>query len=106
MSNHTPGPWDTTDHGDKRHKEFAIMAAGGKIASVFAGFGAHFDWPTSGANAHLIAAAPDLLAYAEKELSWLLHIQEQISHPQVKIGVKQAIKSAQAIIAQATGGES
>lgn len=66
---HTPGPWTFDAESDKRHKQFAIMAGtggldgeGGKVAAVFAGFGAHFDWAESEANARLIAAAPELLA--------------------------------------------
>lgn len=61
--------WYVHNHGDKRHHEFAIMADtggidgnGGKVASVWAGFGTHFDWPEAEANARLIAAAPDMLA--------------------------------------------
>jgi hypothetical protein len=69
---HTPGPWS---YGctDKRHKEFAIMAEGGKVGAVFAGFGAHFDWEQSEANARLMAASPELLA-ALKGLEQTLRI--------------------------------
>ncbi len=68
--------WTFSDHGDKRHKEFAVMSAtggkdgtGGKVASVFAGFGAHFSWEEAESHARLIAAAPDLLAALEEMLS-------------------------------------
>lgn len=61
--------WYVHDHGDKRHGEYAVMATtagkngdGGKVASVWAGRGHHFDWPEAEANARLIAAAPDMLA--------------------------------------------
>lgn len=64
--------WYVHNHNDKRHHEFAIMADtggkngdGGKVASVWAGFGTHFDWKEAEANARLIAAAPDLLAALE-----------------------------------------
>lgn len=66
---HTSGPWRMSDHGDKRHREFAIMCDkggkdgdGGKVASVYAGFGHHFTFEEAEAHARLIAAAPELLA--------------------------------------------
>lgn len=69
---YTSGPWRVADHKDKRHHEYAIMAdhggidgEGGKVASVWAGFGTHFDWVEAKANAHLIESAPDMLAALE-----------------------------------------
>lgn len=84
---HAPGPWTFTDHGDRRHKEFAIISEGGKIASVYAGFGAHFDWPTSEANASLIAAAPDLLEALKMAIECIAYCRRAHKDAQTGEGV-------------------
>lgn len=94
---HTPGPWSFSDHGDRRHKEFAIMAEGGantdcgrgKIASVYAGFGAHFTWEQAEANARIMTAAPDLLRALENLLE-----------DAITLGIKESDVSGSAIEAR------
>lgn len=61
---HTPGPWIVGTNGDKCAKNHAICAGPHVLAKVYGtGYPIGEGWaPQSQANAHLIAAAPDLLA--------------------------------------------
>ena len=52
MTKHTPGPWNITRHGD-------LIVGRDDIRGDVAIAEAKFNWQ---ANAHLIAAAPELLA--------------------------------------------
>lgn len=56
---HTPGPWTV---GEAQSGEIAIVADGVWVIAVKHGALYH---PKGEANARLIAAAPDLLAFAE-----------------------------------------
>jgi hypothetical protein len=68
QAKHTPGPWEVTNIPQAvRHSEFSVKAVFGcpgmddsKLVPAMITFGANAE-----ANAHLIAAAPDLLAIAE-----------------------------------------
>jgi DNA-directed RNA polymerase subunit RPC12/RpoP len=55
MSKHTPGPWDKVVHGERDSR----VGASTLIAIVYST--AFRDRENQEANAHLIAAAPDLL---------------------------------------------
>ncbi len=97
---YTRGPWRFTDHGDKRHKEFAIMAEDGKVASVFAGFGAHFSWEVSEANARLIVSVHDLL----EALAAIAAVGDSPSRIELNVsGQLECRRIARAAIAKATG---
>lgn len=86
---HTGGEWEVSFEAPR----WIIQAAGviGKKAIAFL----VGDYMACGANARLIAAAPDLLAALEGCL------------PQLELGNGEAahIKAARAAIARATGGE-
>lgn len=56
MSKHTPGPWTSRPFGDS----FAVMVSDKRVAYCYGAF-ADWDKETAEANAHLIAAAPELL---------------------------------------------
>lgn len=62
MSQHTPGPWETSrDAVPAHHVQITVYAEadGQRVATVF----------REEANARLVAAAPDLLAACESALS-------------------------------------
>lgn len=86
-SNHTPGPWRLHD------MERATVVAGkpgGEIANCLNGFG------DQAANAHLIAAAPELL----EALQW---IADEIGDPVTPTRPSvDAIQAARAAIVKAT----
>lgn len=89
--------WYVYNHSDKRHGELAVMARtggkdgdGGKVASVWAGRGHHFDWPEAEANARLIAAAPDLLAALELVFRHYQEVDGDVIAPQVRAAIAKA----------------
>lgn len=58
------------------------------------------------ANAHLVAAAPDLLDEARKQVAWLRHLREEaVGSMRVSLitGIDQSIKYLSAVIAKAEG---
>jgi hypothetical protein len=65
---HTPGPWRPTDVGSVR--SVAPDDVGGLVAVVYPLV--VDDRATMAANARLIAAAPDLLAFARRSLPMLI----------------------------------
>jgi hypothetical protein len=77
---HTPGPWRVDVHNN-------VVAAGGLVA--FPGIAAGFD---QAANARLIAAAPELLAFAKWCISERFDSRDKSTY-------------ARAAIARATGAE-
>lgn len=76
MSQHTPGPWTAEKRKDRKIREWVIRAPGDfpcisyELASL-SGYDPIHDKP----NAHLIAAAPDLLdaSMAAYELLKIIH---------------------------------
>lgn len=67
-SKHTPGPWFIPKYGDIDEAEINFTHPNGKtytIAKAFSGLGGN-DFKEQHANAHLIAAAPDLLEALEE----------------------------------------
>jgi hypothetical protein len=61
---HTPGPW-AFDDADPRTR-FVIRSAGGTVVAVASPLPHAPDFPEREANAHILAAAPDLLAALER----------------------------------------
>lgn len=90
MSKHTPGPWIVSAH----EMGTFVRCAGGYIIS-----GPVNQRPGHEANAHLIAAAPDLL-----EALLALNELQHGKHP-LEINVMAAWALLDAAIAKATGGE-
>ena len=81
MSKHTPGPWGAycmgsegwmvrPKHGDVRHK-------GKRLAFIN-----WLSWEEDTANAHLIAAAPELLEVCQNLLGWADSLSCKILPPQ------------------------
>jgi hypothetical protein len=94
-SGHTPGPWNVRQcDGDYRRcdtEDYAVVSDG--LITPALVFGGPGFWPEGSANAHLIAAAPELLS-ALRECVWLL------ADLQTEPGLVQ--KKAIAAIAKAT----
>jgi hypothetical protein len=96
MSNHTSGPWlvsEYGDYGDYDGECRVVLGEGGDIRTAIV---LGLDTAENRANAHLIAASPDLLAEAkalvEKMKGW------GSVHESHFVGIEQAI-------AKAEGGE-
>lgn len=83
---HAPGPWSARNEQDDGGK-YAIQAANGIQVALTIG-----NTSTETANAHLIAAAPELL----DALQWLIKLEESD-------GAADALAKARAAIAKATG---
>lgn len=62
MSEHTPGPWAV-----RRGNDLEITSNAGNVEAVI---NSRKGSPTAEANAHLIAAAPDLLSACETALAY------------------------------------
>lgn len=98
--------WRVSDHGDKRHREFAIMqdtggldGDGGKVASVWAGFGHHFTFEEAEKHARLIAAAPELDAAAGPAITALAFAQEDAQRRGDAVAFAQYTAAKDALIA-------
>lgn len=94
MSKHTPGPWEA---GDVDGDDIYIWSEGQK---QFVGLASYEDGTQREvqANAHLIAAAPELLEACElAEQFWYA------DHPNDTVEAQQARRQLRAAIAKATG---
>lgn len=92
---HTPAPWSTD--GDAYSGNLDVISPTGRIAMIDCEF-SEAPESVSEANAHLIAAAPDLLA-ALIELSNYVFDEYTASHP-----LCERAAEARAVIAKATRG--
>jgi len=63
---HTPGPWEAS-----QYSQWAISSDNGHIAKVYGADGTHQTPEQARANAHLIAAAPELLAALEAAKAYM-----------------------------------
>ena len=105
MSEHTPGPWDVFG------KKSRFPGIESRIGSLVVYGTSEDDMGVRGdtqeealANAYLMAAAPDLLKQAKREVEWLQHVRPQIQAPEaVVLGFDQAIKYLSAAISKAEG---
>lgn len=104
MTNHTPGQWVLTTGSDDERIVTSTWDADGLDDDVALVYGGNDDDPvTREANAHLIAAAPDLLAALELALYdfdtwgevWQSDDDDGVNFP--------AINAARAAIAKARG---
>ena len=67
MSKHTPGPWIIQENGNEYNCDIGVENGDSIVLSV------------SNTNAHLIAAAPDLLSALEKardDINWMLNSKQ------------------------------
>lgn len=96
---HTPGPWKTRrfdNEADGRHN-FTVQAALCEVARM-----SQVDQDVAEANARLIAAAPELLALAEKT-EQLAGIAPWVGDPEMKRLLLSVADEARALIAKSTG---
>lgn len=85
---HTPGPWyvttgvhsETTDCYDKGETWFNVNGEDGVIADVLHGRCLSADEDEANANAHLIAAAPELLYACEMALQIIREIPDDYEY--------------------------
>ena len=84
---HTPGPWMATGHEtDPRWQVFYRHSSGGLVRVAICD-----DDRDDGANARLIAAAPDLLDACKAALNWLSRCgQEGLVREEIEKTVKKA----------------
>lgn len=76
---HTPGPWfvrNSIGPNHRHHMNGPAISGGGVVLA-----GTNGNWPQAEveANAHLMAAAPDLLAVARESLAWFNRIPRQFA---------------------------
>jgi hypothetical protein len=67
MMQHTPGPWSIYDYGEEEAPTLVIHKDSATRICFMATPGSHGDPAIIEANAHLIVAAPDLLAAAKMQ---------------------------------------
>jgi hypothetical protein len=105
---HTPGPWKVLHYKwtDKGGGDFVGRIDGPNGEKVYGG-AASFHAINNLANAHLIAAAPELLAALFSTTEELQRLRDVLlPHYEDKIGEpdKLVLEEAEAAIAKATGG--
>lgn len=101
----TPGPWRAI-LGHNNHHDHAITSDAAGHADSRIGWVRNWPLDVSDANAHLIAAAPDLLAELEADLQTLIDLQDKhLSHRAtvVRALVQKRIDATSAAIAKARG---
>lgn len=103
MSQHTPGPWVVNDEMSRAHHRYeggtrVVSSAEGDIAICETTRGWE-DPGTSPANAHLIAAAPDLY----RQLAHLVHLIEPLERDGHNIPGLATLNAARAALAKAEG---
>lgn len=92
---HTPGPWYTNTKGDNRYQSEIAREGDGKTVAI--------TYTSNDADAHLIAAAPDLLAACKALM--LAEGMQSGKRDGVTMGlISSAIDAARAAIAKAQGG--
>lgn len=106
MTKHTPGPWrigKTSGWSGTEVKAIASVAWCAKASSYSSSWGESQEISADEAlaNAHLIAAAPDLLAACEACMTLLVRYENKSIAPEVGTGA--AINAAHAAIAKARG---
>ena len=104
MSKHTPGPWEVAITGGMARAVFKQGDPGGQICKLP---GALFgpDGDTRLANAHVIAAAPEMLAALKDALGFLdcVGIEEAEDNPDLVASLDRMRARYNAIIDKAQG---
>ena len=110
---HTPGPWTVENGKRARGYMTAVMRDGFAIADVPCLRGDPYDDDEADANAHLIAAAPDLLAALQETLRALeCHLDDDTKSHGLKSRDclcpcnSNEVVRARAALSRATGGAS
>jgi len=91
---HNPGPWTVEEYGDDETPSLVIHKDTESRICFLATPGSHGDPAIIEANAHLIAAAPDLLAACERAEWWLSTVPDSAE-------IREVLRAA---IAKATNG--
>lgn len=73
-SKHTPGPWKTAEFGIENHERITITSGQKTICNTGDESRLLISLEEARANAHLIAAAPEMLEAAEALLERLNHL--------------------------------
>ena len=71
MTSHTPGPWSIYDYGEEEAPTLVIHKDSNTRVCFLATPGSHGDPARIECDAHLIAAAPDLLDACRVALGWM-----------------------------------
>lgn len=107
MTKHTPGPWTVEEYGDADSPSLVIHKDGVTRVCFLATPGSHGDQAKIEADAHLIAAAPDMLAALRAASGYLLNAKidlETGAPKRTALGtIDGGIKVVAAAIAKATG---
>lgn len=106
MSKHTPGPWVVGPVDDTVVTHLGADGVRREVAQIDGDYNEPDLWPVMEANARLIAAAPDLLDEARKQVTWLRHLRtEAVGSLRGSLidGIDQSIKYLSAAIAKAEG---
>lgn len=106
MSKHTPGPWVVGPVDDTVVTHLGADGVRYEVAQIDGDYNEPGLWPVMEANARLIAAAPDLLDEARKQVTWLRHLRtEAVGSLRGSLidGIDQSIKYLSAAIAKAEG---
>lgn len=106
MSGHTPGPWEVDESGDVRQvrprtdaERAAGQCAGYRVAILASGPAD----PSDGANARLIAAAPEMLEALQMLISCVYDADGASGYKEQWTEERPQIRAARAAIRKATG---
>ena len=96
---HTPGPWHFTEGGSQKKGDYYAHIGAETSMTILASMNEHH--PAAGANARLIAAAPEMLEALVTALPYIEAAEEEEAY---KPGaVAKVTKQVRAAIARATG---
>jgi len=103
---HTPGPWKVARkrgplHGIGATDPLAIKDSTGEYVATLGGGSVHF--ANADANAHLIAAAPDLLAALKECVPWLESMPLPADDQHLRDMAAKTLNDVQAAIEKAEG---
>lgn len=103
VTKHAAGPWGYVSRlsGSENHRGFRVYGADGYyFAEVMPG---DEDGKQGAANANLIAASPDMLAFAQGFIDWLETIRKVREPKQMLPGIEAQERAARAAISKAGG---
>lgn len=91
---HTPGPWEVGPVDDTVVTHVGVDGTRYEIAAIDGDYNSPDEWPTMEANAHLIAAAPDMLSALEhaREKMWAYGFSENDLLP-IREAIAKAVQS-------------
>ena len=109
MSQHTPGPWTVEEYGNDDSPALVIHHDSERRICFMATPGSHGDPAVIAANAHLIAAAPDLAKALSAAIGYMRNASIDLSTGCTKATairtIEGGIKMAEEALAKATGAK-